>query len=240
VFERAPLPEPVGPADETAQLQAIRPTRHASRRSVRVFRTVGVFVLVAGALGGTYLGLRGADQAPASLPLTLADGTPAPTPDPGADGLGADAAQAKAAAAAVAAAERVKQADDMAKRQDQQEKASRSEPRINYPVPESCKEFTGNRGIGCGLLLEAGYGLDQMPCLNKLWNKESNWRTKAANPSSGAYGIPQALPGKKMASVGSDWRTNPVTQIKWGLGYIKGRYNKPCNAWSHSQRVGWY
>ena len=58
--------------------------------------------------------------------------------------------------------------------------------------------------------------------------------------SSGAYGIPQALPGSKMASAGSDWRTNPKTQIKWGLGYISGRYGDPCGAWSHFLRKNWY
>ena len=62
--------------------------------------------------------------------------------------------------------------------------------------------------------------------------------TRPSNSSSGAYGIPQALPGSKMASEGSDWQTNPATQIKWGLGYIEGRYGSPCKAWSHSQSVG--
>jgi hypothetical protein len=108
------------------------------------------------------------------------------------------------------------------------------------PIPESCDEFSGNRAVGCALMLKAGFGIDQFPCLNKLWNKESNWRHTASNPSSGAYGIPQALPGSKMGSAGSDWRTNPATQIKWGLGYIEGRYGSPCKAWSHSQSVGWY
>ncbi|SEG45643.1 hypothetical protein SAMN04489712_105315 [Thermomonospora echinospora] len=87
------------------------------------------------------------------------------------------------------------------------------------------------------------FGFDpstQFGCLVNLWQKESGWRHTAQNPTSGAYGIPQALPGSKMASAGADWRTNPRTQIKWGLGYIKGRYGNPCGAWSHSQRVGWY
>ncbi|MGA5304643.1 transglycosylase SLT domain-containing protein [Nucisporomicrobium flavum] len=101
-------------------------------------------------------------------------------------------------------------------------------------IPTSCKEYSGNRAIGCALTLEAGFGLAEFPCLNKLWNHESGWNERAANPS-GAYGIPQALPGRKMGSVGSDWRTNPATQIKWGLGYIKGRYHTPCGAWSHFQ-----
>lgn len=85
-----------------------------------------------------------------------------------------------------------------------------------------------------------GWGADQLSCLVSLWEKESNWNSTAENPSSGAYGIPQSLPGNKMASAGSDWRTNPATQIKWGLGYIKDRYKTPCGAWNHSIQVGWY
>ncbi len=111
---------------------------------------------------------------------------------------------------------------------------------FNGPIPASCSGFSGSRGVGCTILLQKGFGLDQWPCLDKLWKKESGWNYKATNRSSGAYGIPQALPGRKMASAGSDWRTNPATQIKWGLGYIKGRYDTPCGAWGHSQDVGWY
>lgn len=85
-----------------------------------------------------------------------------------------------------------------------------------------------------------GWGDDQFSCLVSLWNKESGWNYRASNPSSGAYGIPQALPGSKMASAGADWQTNPATQIAWGFGYISGRYGTPCGAWSHSQSVGWY
>ena len=96
------------------------------------------------------------------------------------------------------------------------------------------------RGIARGMLASHGWGDDQWSCLSSLWQRESGWNPSAANPSSGAYGIPQALPGSKMASAGSDWRTNPATQIKWGLGYIKGRYGSPCGAWAHSQSVGWY
>lgn len=80
----------------------------------------------------------------------------------------------------------------------------------------------------------------QFRCLDKLWHRESGWNHRAMNPTSGAYGIPQALPGWKMASAGSDWRTNPRTQIKWGIRYIKSRYGTPCGAWAHSQRTGWY
>ena len=107
------------------------------------------------------------------------------------------------------------------------------------PVPSSCKEYSGNRATGCTLMLQAGFEIDQMACLDKLWTKESGWNEHAANPS-GAYGIPQALPGSKMSANGDDWHDNPVTQIKWGLGYIKGRYSTPCGAWQQSESTGSY
>lgn len=96
------------------------------------------------------------------------------------------------------------------------------------------------RAIAQSMLGSHGWGQDQWSCLNSLWQRESNWNPYAQNPSSGAYGIPQSLPGSKMASAGSDWRTNPATQIEWGLNYIDGRYDSPCGAWAHSERVGWY
>ncbi len=96
------------------------------------------------------------------------------------------------------------------------------------------------KAVARALAAERGWGDDQFSCLDSLWTKESNWRWNAQNASSGAYGIPQALPGSKMASAGSDWRTNPSTQITWGLGYISGRYGTPCAAWNHSMSVGWY
>ncbi len=84
------------------------------------------------------------------------------------------------------------------------------------------------------------WGYDQYSCLVTLWNRESNWRINAANSSSGAYGIPQALPGTKMASEGADWLTNPETQIRWGAKYIKARYGSACAALVHSNNLGWY
>ena len=76
-------------------------------------------------------------------------------------------------------------------------------------------------------------------CLNNIYTRESGWRYDAEN-ASGAYGIPQALPGSKMATAGADWMTNPATQIKWGLGYIQSRYGDPCSAWSFWQAHGYY
>ncbi|HEU4948569.1 MAG TPA: hypothetical protein VFT31_15580 [Kribbella sp.] len=94
--------------------------------------------------------------------------------------------------------------------------------------------------VAFNLLADHGWKSDQFGCLDSLWTKESGWRVTADNPSSSAYGIPQALPGKRMAAYGSDWRTNPVTQIKWGLDYIEDAYGSPCGAWSHSKAKGWY
>lgn len=102
------------------------------------------------------------------------------------------------------------------------------------PDPNSAKAFARE------MLAARGMGDDQYSCLVSLWNKESGWRVNAANPSSGAYGIPQAYPGTKMASAGAAWQTNPVTQITWGLGYIAARYGSPCGAWVRSQAVGSY
>ncbi|WP_157249423.1 lytic transglycosylase domain-containing protein [Nonomuraea typhae] len=112
-------------------------------------------------------------------------------------------------------------------------------PPANFP-PGSNPSPGSNKATARDMLSGFGFGLDQWGCLEKLWHKESGWNERAMNRYSGAYGIPQSLPGSKMASAGSDWQTNAATQIKWGLGYIKGRYGTPCGAWGHSQAKGWY
>ncbi|RLP75020.1 lytic transglycosylase domain-containing protein [Mycetocola tolaasinivorans] len=98
----------------------------------------------------------------------------------------------------------------------------------------------GAKSVALSMVRSRGWGDEQYICLERLWQKESNWRVNAANRSSGAYGIPQALPGRKMASAGADWESNAATQIKWGLGYISGRYGSPCGAWGHSKAKNWY
>jgi hypothetical protein len=98
----------------------------------------------------------------------------------------------------------------------------------------------GAKATARSLLGNYGWGSGQFSCLEKLWQKESGWNYRAYNSSSGAYGIPQALPGSKMGSAGSDWKSSAATQIRWGLGYIDGRYGSPCGAWDHSTSVGWY
>lgn len=85
-----------------------------------------------------------------------------------------------------------------------------------------------------------GWGEGEFSCLVSLWNRESGWDYQAYNSSSGATGIPQSLPGSKMASAGADWQTNATTQISWGLDYISRGYGSPCGAWGHSQATGWY
>jgi hypothetical protein len=90
------------------------------------------------------------------------------------------------------------------------------------------------------LLDEYGFSEKQYKCLNTLWTKESNWNYKARNKKSGAHGIPQALPASKMSVISTDWRTNPVTQIRWGLRYISIRYETPCNALAKHKRSNYY
>jgi cytoskeletal protein RodZ len=113
-------------------------------------------------------------------------------------------------------------------------------PSTKPAVPAGCGQYSGNQLIACQLLPSFGFATSEMSALVPMWNRESGWRTTAQNPSSGAYGIPQALPGDKMASVASDWRTNAATQIKWGLGYIRDRYGSPSAAWAFWQNNGWY
>jgi hypothetical protein len=125
-----------------------------------------------------------------------------------------DTAQAQAAEAAAAAA-----AADLA----------------TANTPDGARAFAADLAAS-----QYGWGADQFQCLANLWQKESGWSYTAYNASSGATGIPQSLPGSKMATAGADWETNARTQITWGLGYIKGAYGTPCSAWSHSQSMNWY
>lgn len=112
--------------------------------------------------------------------------------------------------------------------------AGHTAPAAGVPDPGTAQ------AIAYDMVIARGWGQGEFDCLVALWNKESHWNVYAHNTRSGAYGIPQALPGEKMASAGADWATNPATQIVWGLGYISGRYGTPCGAWGSSQSRGWY
>ena len=99
----------------------------------------------------------------------------------------------------------------------------------------------GAKKVARGILMdEYGFKEKEYKCLNQLWTQESNWNYKSRNKKSGAHGIPQALPASKMNVVSTDWRTNPVTQIRWGLRYISIRYETPCKAWAKHKRSNWY
>lgn len=136
----------------------------------------------------------------------------------------AQQAVAKAKAAAAAAAAKARAA-----------KAAAAQAAARTQVRSSALGAVSGspRAIAQALAANRGWSGQQWVCLDQLWQHESRFETTAMNRSSGAYGIPQALPASKMASAGSDWRTNPVTQIVWGLGYISDRYGTPCGAWNH-------
>ncbi len=231
-------------------------------------RVLAVALLLSGLTAGVFIGVQ-QRQSTESLTLKSAsevrtqtsDVSPAPKPDtnvaqrrpPGAElklakqeSVRVQQAQSRAEERAEQVsssfAERAEAAANDAKERAESAAEDALGPGGGLPpdAPADCASYSGVKQIGCSLLVLAGFEVQQMSCLDKLWMKESRWNPRAENSSSGAYGIAQALPGKKMASYGSDWKTNPVTQIKWGLNYIKGRYQTPCGAWSHSQSVGWY
>jgi hypothetical protein len=145
------------------------------------------------------------------------------------------ARRAAAAAAAKAAAARRAAARQLAKQQASSTSSSSSRSSSSsHSAPSGSP-----RQIAQQILASEGRS-GQFSCLDSLWAQESGWNVYAQNPGSGAYGIPQALPGSKMASAGSDWQTSAATQIHWGLSYIDSTYGSPCAAWSHEQSSGWY
>ncbi len=190
--------------------------------------------------------LDGADLLPAPLVLGLISDVSelvAPVNERVAGLRGSlEAAVAKKAAEEAAAAEAARVAAEKAAAEAAAAKqtAARSTSGGSANLAASGTSAAEAQATARGMVAARGWGDDQFSCLVSLWNKESGWNYLAYNKSSGATGIPQALPGSKMASAGADWQTNPATQISWGLGYISGRYGTPCGAWSHSQSVGWY
>jgi len=148
----------------------------------------------------------------------------------------AKAAAAKAAAAKAAAKAAAAQAA-AAQRQSAQEQAAQQQA---AQQPAASTPSGSPQQIAEQMLSQFGWSSSQFSCLQPLWAHESGWNVYASNPSSGAYGIPQALPGSKMASAGPDWQSDAATQIRWGLQYIQGTYGSPCAAWSHEEADGWY
>jgi hypothetical protein len=152
------------------------------------------------------------------------------------------AQQATADQAAAHRAHAAQVAKEAAARQAAQQAAAKAaqQPRVQQMAAQQPAASGSPQSVAQAMLGSFGWSSSQFSCLQPLWAGESGWSVTASNPSSGAYGIPQALPGSKMASAGADWQTNPATQIKWGLGYIKSTYGSPCAAWSHEQSDGWY
>ncbi|MFI5845150.1 lytic transglycosylase domain-containing protein [Catenuloplanes sp. NPDC051500] len=150
-----------------------------------------------------------------------------------------EAKRARTANDAVTRKKKAQQAEAAAAAEEK-DKANAALKPYDGPVPSSCASYSGHRKTGCSVMVGQGFAVSEFGCLDKLWTRESGWNPKAQNPSTPAYGIPQANPGSKMASVADDWQTNPATQVIWGLGYIKGRYSTPCAALTHSNNSGWY
>lgn len=134
-------------------------------------------------------------------------------------------AKAQETAAAAAEFDRVQE--------EQAQAAADALARAN--TPEGAKAYAKQLAAS-----QYGWGESQYTCLVNLWQKESGWNYQAMNSSSGATGIPQSLPGSKMATAGADWQTSAATQVRWGLDYIARGYGQPCSAWAHSQSVNWY
>jgi hypothetical protein len=166
------------------------------------------------------------EAAPAGASAGASSAAPTPTPTPRPDRLSRSGARAD-----------VPEVEIMAQLARRAERIAKRLPPVEVPADV---DRGSNRALGYQLMIEFGYPEDQWAYLDALWQRESGWNHLADNPTSSAYGIPQSLPGSKMAVVGSDWRTNPETQINWGLAYIGARYGTPQKAWEHSERVGWY
>jgi hypothetical protein len=156
----------------------------------------------------------------------------------------AAAVKAAAAKAAAVKAAKAKAAKAKAAAKADAARTAKARAAANAAVKARAASVTTPSGspqqIAQQMLGQYGWSSSQFSCLSPLWGHESGWNVSAQNSSSGAYGIPQALPGSQMASAGGDWQTNAATQIKWGLTYIQSRYGSPCGAWAHEQSAGWY
>lgn len=155
-----------------------------------------------------------------------------------------EAARKQAAETAIAkkeqaekAAQEAKEAEEAKEREEAEQKASRAAARADASTFAVQSSYTIAQIQSMAAQMVPG---DQFQCFSNIVDHESDWNYRAVNPSSGAYGLFQALPGTKMASAGADWQTNPATQIKWGLNYMNERYGSPCGAWSFWQANHWY
>ena len=217
--------------------------RRAPKAALKTSLTLSsMAVLATGfAVGSGSLSLS-ADGGPSSTSTSLTDLGAAAAADTGASTEATTSADTEAEAAAAEAdrSQQVVTRSDSRANADPLKKDTLSLGAGNTMSRTEDLSDEDPRDIARALLASYGWDDDQFSCLDSLWTRESNWNVHADNPNSSAYGIPQALPGSKMASAGDDWANNAVTQIKWGLGYIQDRYGSPCAAWGHSQSQGFY
>ncbi len=207
-------------------------------RRVTAAAALAAVALLASACAGTTP--PAADPAPSGATITAESPSASPSAPPSASASGSPAPSASGRTGDVSrsgARADVPVIEIMAQLARRAERIAKNLPK--EPVPADV-DPRSNRGLGYQLMLEFGFPKDQWAYLDALWQRESGWNHLADNPTSSAYGIPQSLPGEKMAVVGSDWRTNPETQIRWGLAYIAARYGNAQKAWEHSERLGWY
>jgi hypothetical protein len=217
--------------------------RRAPKAALKTSLTLSSMAVVATgfAVGSGSLSLSA--DAPSSSTTSVADlGAAADTSTSSSAGYAAQggATDAEIASAAAQRAEQPVTRSDSRAKTDKLKKDTLSLGAGNTMSRSENLADSDPRDIARALLASYGWDEGQFSCLDSLWTRESNWNIHADNPSSSAYGIPQALPGSKMASAGSDWANNAVTQIKWGLGYIQDRYGSPCSAWGHSESHGFY
>jgi hypothetical protein len=200
---------------------------------------LAVVAAVASVVGGS---------APAPVPVSAEVRAPASAPEHAAleqPGVDVDGAAIARTAQLSAQADQIAQAaaDLQAAAQKKTQSATPAKTTAAKPAVMSVPAVTPGsaRDIARQMMLSMyGWGDSEFACFDKIITQESGWNVSATNKSSGAYGIPQALPGSKMATAGADWQTNPATQIKWALGYVQGRYATPCGAWSFKSAHGWY
>jgi hypothetical protein len=208
--------------------------RHPARKALRT--TVTLTGLAAAATGVAVA--TGVIQSPSSA-VNLADSLSPVAADNGGDGASADVQNRTAVVSRSADRAAVSRTD---RRTDTDPAKAAALGLSAGPAVGGEENLSAQdpQTVAEALLSKFGFDSSQMSCLIPLWMGESGWRVTAENSSSGAYGIPQALPGSKMATAGADWRTSAATQIEWGLGYIQDRYGTPCGAWGFKQSHGWY
>ncbi len=216
----------------TAPVERARAARHTLTQP-HILATAAVTVTATVALGA--VGIAPSDAAETAA-VTAAASAPA-NPAPSVSEIAIAAQRAETAASRAA-----QQRSDIKAREAAAAKAKAKKAAAARKAKALANAQKNPKAVAQSLLGDYGFGSGQWQCLETLWTGESGWKYTAANTGSGAYGIPQALPGSKMGTIGADWRTNPATQIRWGLQYIKATYGSPCaalGAWN-SRYPHWY